>query len=223
MDAALEDDTINEEVSVEDKLYPEEEKSEEGSSESEKDTDESKESEDEKSEDVEKDSEESSKDEADKESKDEKEIVYELELGKETLLEKSAVEDVESFAKENNLSKDTAQEILSKQEKAVSQWWEKAQSKHENQVDQWRKDVEADPVLGGENLERVTKQARSVVDKFASQEFVTMLKDTGYGNHPELVRFLSTIGKELSNDSLVLPRAKEATRNIEDIFYGNNN
>jgi len=157
------------------------------------------------------------------ETTESKEIEYKLELQETTSLDNSAVEDAISFAKEHNLSNDTAQAILTKQENTIKEMLESAKEFEENQSNEWRKQTEDDSVLGGENLAATTESARKVLSKFGSEGFVSILRDTGYGNHPEVIRFLSSIGKTMADDTLILAEAKGESKSIEEIFYGSNN
>lgn len=154
---------------------------------------------------------------------EDKEIEYKLELGKETLLDNSVVEDVTAFAKEHNLSNDVAQKILSKQEETISKFFEAEAKAQEAELSKWRDSVINDNNMGGDNLKKTVEDARRVVERFGSEEFIEILRDTGYGDHPEVVRFLSNLGKIMSDDSLVLPNVKAADRPIEEIFYGKSN
>lgn len=149
------------------------------------------------------------------------EISYKLELGKETFLDNSHVESVTAFAKENNLTNDKAQELLSKQDELLSSFVTSEAEKVETEIEGWRQSVIDDKVLGGENLKKTTEDARRVVERFGGEGLVGILNDTGYGNHPAVVGFLSKLGSIMSEDSLVIPNSIEK-KDIpaEDLFYG---
>jgi len=180
---------------------------------------------------VETETEEASKDEVkevpekqEKSPEKKEEIEYKLELKKETLLDNSFLDDVKSFAKENNLSNEQAQQVLSKQEEAISKYLEKEEARIEKELDEWRDSVVNDPDMGGDKLAKTAENARRVVERFGTDSFINLLKDTGYGDHPEVVRFLSKVGSLMSDDSLILPKAAETRqRSIEEVFYGKQN
>lgn len=151
------------------------------------------------------------------------EVVYKLELSKESRLDNSNVEEIISFAKENNLSNEQAQAILNKQESLISKIFEESQALQEKQISEWREAVINDKVMGGNNLKVTAENARKVVERFGTEEFISILRDTGYGDNPEVVRFLSKIGAIMGDDSLILPSARaESTKSIEELFYGSN-
>ena len=147
---------------------------------------------------------------------------YDLKLPEDALLKETALKDVVEFAKENKLSNEQAQSILEKQNQAVSEYIEGLNQEQAKQSDAWKEEVINDKVLGGDNLEKTTKIATNVLERFASEELISILRDTGYGNNPELVKFLYSIGNTMQPDTLILPKAKASSKTIEEVFYGNN-
>ena len=62
----------------------------------------------------------------------------------------------------------------------------------QQQVEQWRQEVADDPQLGGEHL------PATVTDKSIGR----LLEESGYGNHPAVLRFFSRLADSLLEDSL---------------------
>ena len=147
---------------------------------------------------------------------------YSLELKEESLLDNSFVEGIKTLAKEHNLSNEQAQELLSKQEEAVQGWVDSQVAEVERQKETWKSQVIEDKTMGGDNLEATVKAARGVIDRFANEEVKELLRVSGYGNHPEIVRFLSSVGRAMSDDSLVMAQAKETPKSAVEVFYGSN-
>lgn len=145
---------------------------------------------------------------------------YKLELAENSRMDNSMLEAVTAYAKENNLSKDMAAGLLSKQEELLSSWVESKTEEMMAVRDSWSDAVRNDKVLGGDNLDKTIESARRVVDRFASEEFVGMLIETGYGDHPEVVRFLTKIGSLMENDTLITGKDFGGEKSTEDYFYG---
>lgn len=204
---------------AEDTLYPSEE--------TEKPETEEKESTDESTDEGEKEVADSSGNEGDdtKEEKAEEkeEITYKLELKEKSLLDNSVVDSIKDFAKEHNLSNDMAQHILNKQDELISGMVGAEEEARKQELEEWRNTVINDPVIGGDNLKKTVENARAVVKKYGSESFQEILENTGYGDNPEVVKFLSKIGALMDNDTLYQPNAKGAQRSAEEVFYGNNN
>lgn len=158
-----------------------------------------------------------------KEGEEVKEVEYKLELPKETYLDQAAMDNVVAFAKEQKLSNEQAQSILNREHEAISKYQVSQQEAYDAQLNAWRSEVVNDKVMGGDNLKRTSENARRVVERFGNPEFITILNDTGYGDNPEVVRFLSKIGAIMSEDSLIMPGSKaESAKSTEELFYGSN-
>ena len=78
------------------------------------------------------------------------------------------------------------------------------QVKHEQQVQAWEEASRNDPDFGGEKLQENLSIANRALEAYDPQgEIRAMLAETGYGNHPALVRFFLAIGRDLSPDRMV--------------------
>jgi len=155
--------------------------------------------------------------------KSEAEIVeYNLKLREDSILDSSILEGVEAFARENNLSKDLAEGLLNTQEELLSNFVKMKTDENEAQKDNWREEIINDKNLGGENLKTTTENAKRAVNNFGTPEFINMLRETGYGDNIEVVRFFSKIGSMMSDDSLVNGKEHGGEKPVEDFFYGSN-
>ena len=160
-----------------------------------------------------------------KENQDESdaELDYALELKEESLLDNSMLQEVEALAKENNLSKDQANKLLELQEKALSKLVDEQNSQWEKEREEWRETVMNHKELGGDNLPVVAETSRRLIEKYASEDFINILRETGYGDHPEFVSFVYKVGKAMSNDSLIMPKTQQPRKSTEELFYGQEN
>lgn len=71
-------------------------------------------------------------------------------------------------------------------------------------VSGWRKEAMADKEIGGDNWAQTTKVGNALVKKFGDKALVDeILVGAGYGNHPAMIRFLSRIGSQFSDDTFV--------------------
>ena len=78
------------------------------------------------------------------------------------------------------------------------------QVKHGQQVKAWEEASRNDPDFGGEKLQENLAIANRALEAYDPQgEIRAMLAETGYGNHPALVRFFLAIGRDLSSDRMV--------------------
>lgn len=152
----------------------------------------------------------------------ESDVKYELKMPEGSLLDKESLERIEAYAKERGLSNDDAQEILDQESDAIEDYRndQEEQLKELTQV-QWVEQAKADKEIGGEKFKESAELSRRALEKFGTAEFSDELIRTGFGNHPELIRMFSRIGRAMENDTLVKGEAKAAPKNMEDIFYPN--
>lgn len=72
----------------------------------------------------------------------------------------------------------------------------------QEQVSRWRQEVAQDPELGGENLAASVARAQLALDRFDQDKSIgRLLEETGYGNHPAIVRFFNRVADALMEDS----------------------
>ena len=103
-------------------------------------------------------------------------------------------------AKELDLPQDAAQKVLDK----VAPVIQAKQAKVLEQVKlDWANDSQADKEFGGENLDANLEVAKSALDAFGNDALKSLLQETGFGNHPEIIRFMYRAGKAISEDSYV--------------------
>jgi len=60
------------------------------------------------------------------------------------------------------------------------------------------------------------------VNKFGSPNLIKTLDETGFGDHPELIRLLSKIGKTMKEDDFVLPGVQQGgeKKDMAALLYG---
>lgn len=148
---------------------------------------------------------------------------YDLKLPEKSHLQASDVDKIAVYAKERGLSNDQAQELLNRENEAVGNFITSEQSRLEELTQkEWVSQIRADKEIGGDGYAKNIEMAKRVVSKFADQKLIDELESTGFGNHPELVRMLVRVGKQMSEDSLVLPGARPAKKEVsmEELFYG---
>ena len=109
----------------------------------------------------------------------------------------TAVGDV---AKELNLSQEAAQKVLDKVAPVVQAKQAKAL---EDAKAGWVNDSQSDEEFGGENFDANLKTAKSALDTFGNDALKSLLVETGFGNHPEIIRFMYRAGKAISEDSYI--------------------
>jgi hypothetical protein len=100
------------------------------------------------------------------------------------------------------LSNEQAQEVLNQRHEAAAGVTQRQTEMFAAKRTEWETSTWADPELGGSNKDATLANVKLVMDKFAPEgsAFRKELAVTGYGNHPEFVRFVNSIGKAMRED-----------------------
>ena len=103
-------------------------------------------------------------------------------------------------AKELDLPQEAAQKVLDK----VAPVIQAKQAKVLEQVrTDWANESQSDEEFGGESLTENLDVAKQALDAFGTDSLKSLLQETGFGNHPEIIRFMYRAGKAISEDSYV--------------------
>jgi len=106
---------------------------------------------------------------------------------------------------------------------------------HEKQKNDWFETFKKDPEIGGEKVESTVKAVRNAIDSFGGNpeqitELRTEMKNSGYGNHPALIRLINNMQqkidsytKESPSDKRMVPAARPALTKVKAYqqFYSN--
>lgn len=155
-----------------------------------------------------------------KQGESKEEVKLELKLPEESHLTQAEVDEIASFAKEQGLSQEAAQKLLDREHSAIGKYKETQLQQFEQLGQEWRKAVESDPAIGGDNLKATAEHAKRALDKFAPESLKKFLNESPYGNHPDLVRLFANIGKAMQDDKMVLAGSQsQPTRSPVEILY----
>lgn len=163
--------------------------------------------------------EEKGKDEG-KPKEDDKATELNLVLPEKTLLEAVELEATKKFATEHGLNNEQAAAILHEKEMAVANFLEARMDQEKAVIEGWVNSVKSDPEIGGDNFNKNVELSKRVVGRFANSAFVELLNSSGFGNHPEVVRFLSRVGDAMGSGSLTRGSQTAGAKTIEQVFYG---
>jgi hypothetical protein len=112
-------------------------------------------------------------------------------------------DSVVEFLKEKNIDQDGLDKLVTITKDHLKVATEKLveiqKEQWQKQVEEWGKQVETDEEYGGAQFEENMKTfVRSARDRYCSKGLVELLDSSGYGNHPEIIRLLYKVGKDVS-------------------------
>lgn len=151
-------------------------------------------------------------------------IEYDFAAGENSLIDDGYIGEFKTVAEEMKLTNEQAQQLVTMQDTFVGKLQQQATDQWGEQVKAWEAEVKADPDLGGDNWTTTDQHIKKALDAFGSESLTKALNDTGYGNHPDLVRFVAAVGKSLNEDTPVGGNDNAGGgKSLADALYGNSN
>lgn len=117
-------------------------------------------------------------------------------------LEPASLTEFTSVSKEAGLSAEQAQALVNWYGKnALTKANEQAKT-WETTNAKWVEQAKTDKEFGGDKFTKSVDTAKQAIAKYGTPEFNEALALTGMGNHPEMIRFLSRVGKAFAEDGM---------------------
>lgn len=127
---------------------------------------------------------------------------YEFKFPEGVKINEKFIDEFSTVAKELGLSQDNAQKLADFGPKLTELFVSRQQEVLTNARKEWREGVTNDKELGGDALAQNLSVAKRALDTFGSPELSNLLKESGLGDHPEVVRFFYRVGKQTSEDTV---------------------
>jgi len=108
--------------------------------------------------------------------------------------------------KELNLSQEQSQKLVTLYAENLKSSVEQQASQWRDTLQEWGQTTEADKEIGGDEYQANVTVALAVMDEkagFATPELREAMNTYGFGSHPEVVRFVTRIGKVLDKNGLL--------------------
>lgn len=148
---------------------------------------------------------------------------YDLKLAEDSILDQKDVDEIAARARELDLSNEDAQLMVDMEAEAQERYHGKLEAEVSKIHEGWIKTAQTDEEIGGDAFKENVELAHRVLEKFGTKEFNQMLKDSNYGNHPEVIRIFARLGKQMASDEAVFGSDQSGEKPIEDVFYNNTN
>lgn len=115
------------------------------------------------------------------------------------------IKQFSEVAREINLPQDAAQKVLDKLAPALEA---KQARMIEDARAQWAESVKADKEIGGDKVAERLGIANKAIAEFGTPELAELLKTSGLGEHPEIIRAFLRVGKAISEDGRFVTGSK---------------
>lgn len=145
---------------------------------------------------------------------------YFFEFAPETPINKPLLDSFKNFALENKMSIATAKKIAhfydAQMQKSNAQQFAKS---HEEQV-KMRNICVNDPEIGGAKFHENLRLAKAGIRRFDSDgNLAKILDETGFGSHPEVLRFMHRVGKAFAESPMVTGAKPKHELSTAELFY----
>lgn len=128
---------------------------------------------------------------------------YELAAPEGVKLDTELLGEFEGLARELDLTQEAAQKVTDIGAKLAQKWATQQAELIQTAAAEWATASRTDKEFGGDKLAENLAVGEKALDAFGSPELRTLLKESRFGNHPEVIRFMVRAGRAISEDRMV--------------------
>lgn len=88
------------------------------------------------------------------------------------------------------------------------------------QIETWENEARADKEIGGDGFDANVALAQKAIDAFGDDTLKTVLKDSGLGSHPAVIRFAMKAGKSVADAPVIKTNEGGARKSLAESLYG---
>lgn len=150
---------------------------------------------------------------------------YDLKIKEGSKIDAAHLEKISAFAKAKGLSNEDAQALLDRDQENFSAIQSAQEAELQKIKDSWLPAAQADKEIGGDNFNANAELAKRVISRVGTDEFKQFLDNTGFGNHPEVIKVFYRLGKMMAEDQLVIQNTPVGggKKSAEEVMYPNQN
>jgi hypothetical protein len=161
----------------------------------------------------------------DKPAEEAKPVEYEFKLPDGVEFKGELLDELKTTAKELGLTQEQAQRVADLGAKQAQGFAAQLVEQQKTMTAEWAQQTTTDKEIGGDKLPENLAIAKKALDAFGTPELKTLLNQSGFGNHPDVVRFMVKAGKAISEDGKLITgsaaQADRAAKPIENRLYPN--
>lgn len=154
---------------------------------------------------------------------------YEFKFDDGIIVDETILGEFADFAKEKGLNQEDAQKIADFGPKIAQHIAEKQMAQMEETTNAWANEMKTDKEIGGDKLDENLAVAKKALDTLGTPELSKLLGrfdaeenpgGTGFGNHPEVIRFFHKVGTSLGEDKFIGGGGtNKGTASAESVLY----
>lgn len=115
-------------------------------------------------------------------------------------IDDTVLADASQIFKDLGLTQDQSQKLVEFHASQVQAESQRQVDSFNQLMNEWQTQTRSDSDIGGDKLEENVGFARVALDKYGTPELSQLMEDHGVGNHLEIIRFMSLVGRSLRED-----------------------
>lgn len=137
-------------------------------------------------------------------------------------ISEGALKGLNEVCKSANLNEDQAKAVMAYMQGNYTSFVAQQQEAMQAQAKTWIGEFQADKEFGGDKFNASVADAQRALATFDKSGTVSkMLKETGYGNNPDVLRIFARVGRALGEDKLAGKGGGAEQKPLEDRMYPN--
>ena len=148
------------------------------------------------------------------------EVVLKLPDG--SLLKPESIDQISAYAKEKGFNQEQTQALINRESETLSAFASAQKEQFEATKETWKTEAMADKEIGGQNFTKSVELAKRALDRFGEGGLGELLDQTGFGNHPAVLKAFARIGQAMSEASIDKPNGftPAAKKSASEMLYG---
>ncbi|WP_297891688.1 hypothetical protein [uncultured Desulfovibrio sp.] len=137
-------------------------------------------------------------------------------------ISEGALKGLNDVCKSANLNEEQANAVMAYMQGNYTSFVAQQQEAMQTQAKTWIGEFQADKEFGGDKFDASVADAQRALATFDKSGTVSkMLKETGYGNNPDVLRIFARVGRALGEDQLIGKGGGAENKPLEDRMYPN--
>lgn len=144
---------------------------------------------------------------------------YVFQFAPETVVDTALIDEFRRFAFEQKMTLENARLMAKFYEKHVLGQSKKQKQEQTELLQSMQKACEEDSEFGGMNFYDNMRYAKAAILRFDDGSLAKILNETGFGSHPEVVRFMYRVGKALAEKEMPMAKESPEEKSAAELFY----
>jgi hypothetical protein len=134
-------------------------------------------------------------------------------------IDKATAGEFEPVARKLDLTQEQAQGLVDFHAQLVAKQAKDQAGAFETMKENWLTEAKNDKEIGGDKFDENVGFARKALEKLGSPKLIEAFNTTGTGNHPEIIRLLAKIGREIGEDGMHKAGAANGAADLATTLY----